>query len=56
MKPLEFKIFHHVESYDRKPAETCKKIQLCREAYSFQTIKDVDLKFKKNNFMTWMKI
>ena len=56
MKQSEFKISISVESYQEKTVQQVTILLRWRKAHSFQTIRDIDLKFWYHKLKTWLKI
>ena len=47
MKPSKFKKSLSVESYDEKTAKNYQNCYVAEKNHNFQTIKDIDPKFKR---------
>ena len=56
MKPSELESYLSVKGFDTKNYQKYPKFQWCWNAHSFQTIKEIDLKFLYHHLKAWIKI
>ena len=56
MKPVEFQISYFFKGYDTKNCRKLTKFQQCWRVHNFQTMKDIEPKFRLDSLKTWVKV